>query len=198
LIVPGRGSYGFLSEVFTSCAFAPDPGPHPDRCGTCVRCSTGCPTGALVAPGVVDSGRCIAYWTIEHRGSIPEEVRPWLGDWVFGCDLCQEVCPWNRFAPDAVGTRLQARPGMARLDLEALLFLDEEKFEADFGDTALRRTRRQGLVRNAAIALGNRGDTDSLKALEQSMSIETDPVILEACGWARDCIERRRRDRDPG
>jgi epoxyqueuosine reductase len=87
---------------------------------------------------------------------------------------------------------------MARLDLEALLFLDEEKFEADFGDTALRRTRRQGLVRNAAIALGNRGDTDSLKALEQSMSIETDPVILEACGWARDCIERRRRDRDPG
>ncbi len=191
LIVPGRGSYGFLAELFTSFAYAIDPGPHPDRCGTCTRCHVACPTGAFVSPGVIDSRRCIAYWTIEHRGEIPEAVRPWLGDWVFGCDLCQEACPWNRFAPGASEPRLQARPGASRVDLEDLLFLDDAGFERRYGDTAVRRTRRQGLSRNAAIALGNVGDERSLPALERAMVVESDEIVREACDWAMRRIRQR-------
>ncbi len=191
LIVPGRGSYGFLAEVFTSFAFVPDAGPHPDRCGTCTRCHVACPTGAFVGPGQIDSRRCIAYWTIEHRGAIPEAVRPWLGDWVFGCDVCQEVCPWNRFAPGASEPRLQPRPGTARVDLEELLVLDETGFELRYGDTAVRRTRRQGLARNAAIALGNVGDAGSLPALERARDTDADEVVREACDWAIGRIHER-------
>lgn len=150
---------------------------QPDRCGTCTRCATACPTGAITAPGVVDATRCLAYLTIEHRGPIPEPLRPKLGRWLFGCDLCLAACPWDRFAPPADG----ALPGS--LDAAEVLGLDDAAFRARFAGTPLLRTGRARLARNAAVVLGNLGDRAAIPALTRALA-DPDPVVAEHAAWA--------------
>ena len=156
LLVPGVGSSVLLAEIVTSADLDEDP-PLKTSCGSCDACIRVCPTGALTAPGVLDNRLCISFWTIEHRGVIPLEIRPLIGDWIFGCDLCQEICPVNlsprAAAPDtaaltAFGPTIAARPR-----LEELLALDEEGFRSRFRGSAVWRTRRSGLLRNACIAV---------------------------------------------
>ena len=176
LLIPGIGSNVLLAEIVTSAPLDTD-APLKKNCGACDACMRVCPTGALVAPGVLDNRRCISFWTIEHRGVIPRDVRPLIGDWIFGCDLCQEVCPVNArpAAPDptalaAFGPAIEARPR-----LEALLTLDDAAFQRRFRESALWRTRRAGLLRNVCIALGNVADRGSVPALAGALD---DPAAL--------------------
>ena len=184
LLVPGAGSYVLLAEIVTSAALQPDQ-PLKKSCGECDACMRVCPTGALVKPGVLDNRRCISFWTIEHRGVIPREIRPLIGDWIFGCDLCQEICPVNArpAAPDAdalsaFGPMIEPRP-----HLEELLTLDDETFRARFRQSAVWRTRRSGLLRNVGIALGNVADRRSVPALSRAL-IDTEPLIRGHAAWA--------------
>lgn len=184
LLVPGHGSYVLLSEIVTAAELDLD-GPLKKTCGSCDACLRVCPTGALVAPGVLDNRRCIAFWTIEHRGVIPLEVRPLIGDWVFGCDLCQEVCPINRSAATPDPRALAAYRALTnhRPLLEELLALDETAFRVRFRGTAIWRTRRTGLLRNACVALGNIGDRDAVPALGRALTA-TEPLIRGHAAWA--------------
>jgi epoxyqueuosine reductase len=184
LLVPGIGSNVLLAEIVTSAPLATD-APVKKNCGACDACLRVCPTGALVAPGVLDNRRCISFWTIEHRGVIPLDVRPMIGDWIFGCDLCQEVCPVNTrpAAPDpnalaAFGPVIEARPR-----LEELLTLDEADFRSRFRDSALWRTRRAGLLRNACVALGNIADRGSVPALAGVLD-DPEPLVRGHAAWA--------------
>jgi epoxyqueuosine reductase len=191
------GSYFFLAEVLTDLVLAGAPLPA-DHCGTCTRCLTGCPTGALT-DYAMDPRRCISYLTIEHRTAIPLALRPALENWVFGCDVCQEVCPWNRDArgePDAALTPF----------LPEVLALDAAAFRARFGGTAVTRTRRRGLLRNVAVALGNSGNPDAVPPLVAALA-DPEPLVRGHAAWAlgrlggraaRDALERTRRaDTDP-
>jgi epoxyqueuosine reductase len=141
-----------------------------------------------VAPGLLDARRCISYLTIELKGPVPEDLRPGLGDWVFGCDICQEVCPWNRKAPPTREPAFQTQADLEALDLLELLHLSEEEFRQRFRGTALMRTRRRGLVRNAALVLGNRAEPAALPALRRALA-DPEPVIREAAQWAIHRIE---------
>jgi epoxyqueuosine reductase len=186
LLVPGIGSYVVLSEIVTTATL--DAGsPLKKSCGSCDACLRACPTGALIAPGVLDNRRCISFWTIEHRGVIPREIRPLIGDWVFGCDICQEVCPINAYprraepageAQKAFGPLMSSRPA-----LEDLLLLDELAFLERFRGSAVWRTRRSGLLRNACVALGNQGDRASVPALAGSLG-DPDPLVRGHAAWA--------------
>ena len=159
LLVRDLGSWLLLGEVLTTAELTPDPGPHADHCGSCTACLDACPTGAIVEPGVVDSLRCVSYWTIEHRGAVPEERRAGNGDWIFGCDDCQTVCPWNQsFARPAVDDPLGRREDLEGLDPVEILALDEAAFRHRFSGTALMRAKWEGMRRNACIVLGNRGE----------------------------------------
>jgi epoxyqueuosine reductase len=142
-----------------------------------------CPTQAFVEPGMLDSRRCISYLTIELRGPIPEDLREPMGDWLFGCDVCQEVCPWNHKAPPGMEPALQARDDLTAINLVELLTLSEEQFRQRFRGTALTRTKRRGLLRNAAIVLGNQSDPVALPALHRA-SEDPDPVVRQAAHWA--------------
>jgi epoxyqueuosine reductase len=184
------GSYFFIGALLTNLELACDAPHTTSHCGTCTACLDACPTQAFVAPGVLDARRCISYLTIEHRGDVPEEFRPGLGDWLFGCDVCQDVCPWNRKAPPGAEPSLQERPELVKLDLIEILGLSEGKFRRRFRGTALFRTKRSGLLRNAALLLGNSGDATALPALRRALE-DQDPVVREAARWAIDQIERR-------
>ncbi len=189
LITSVAGSYVLLAEIVISLPLPPDP-PSRRACGSCRECIPACPTGAIVAPGMIDARRCISYLTIEHRGPIPLELRPLMGTWVFGCDLCQEACPINHLrASEPMTAAVPAVPSgpVPHPDLIDLLALDDVTFEARYRGTVVRRTGRQGLVRNAAIALGNAGDRTALPALTASAAADPDPVVREAASWA---IER--------
>jgi epoxyqueuosine reductase len=186
LLVPGIGSYVLLAEIVTSAELDADE-PLKKSCGSCDACMRVCPTGALIAPGVLDNRRCISFWTIEHRGVIPLDVRPLIGDWIFGCDLCQEVCPINdpsrSGAPSAAngggfGPAIEARP-----ELEALLLLDDSAFRDRFRGTPLWRARRAGLLRNVCVALGNIGDRSSLPALSGALA-DREPLVRGHAAWA--------------
>lgn len=182
LLHPEHGSWFLLGELLTDLDLVADE-PLADPCGSCTRCLSACPTGALTAPRQLDARRCISYWTIEHRGTIPPEVRPALGEWVFGCDLCQEACPWNDAAPPPTDGRL-ALPAVRRgLDLAGLLTLDREAYLRLFRRSPLKRPRLEGLQRNAAIAIGNRGREEYLPALAAA-GANPSPVVREAAGWA--------------
>jgi len=152
------GSWLFLGALLTTAELAPDT-PAADRCGTCRACLDACPTGAIVAPRVVDSNRCIAYHTIENKGAVPGEVGGRAGDWVFGCDVCQEACPWNRRAPETTEPDFRLRPGVAAPPLDELAGMDEETFGARFNGTPVRRAGLEGMRRNARAVLRNRGDS---------------------------------------
>ena len=154
-----------------------------DRCGTCTRCIDACPTGALVAPREMDATRCIAYLTIEKKGSIPEELREPMGRQIFGCDICQDVCPWNRRAPITPREGMLPRPELVNPALEWLASLDEPVFRRFFKGSPLERTRRKRLHRNVAIAMGNSGERRFLPQLEK-WSASEDPVLAETAQWA--------------
>lgn len=183
------GSYFFLGALLTDLELRPDAAHETSHCGTCTACLDACPTDAFVGPKVMDARRCIAYLTIELKGPVPEELREGLGDWAFGCDICQEVCPWNRNAPSGTEPALLPRPDLEVLDLVELLGLSEEEFRRRFRGTALLRTKRRGLLRNAALVLGNRGDPVALPALRLALEDE-EPLVREAVRWAISRIER--------
>ena len=186
LITREAGSYVLLAEILLSLPLPAD-APSKRGCGRCAACMPACPTGALVAPGVIDARTCIAYLTIEHRGPIPVEQRPLMGTWVFGCDLCQEACPINeRLAPAPLGERpaSTASGPVPFPDLIECLSLSDEEFSARFRGTAVWRAGRAGLARNCAVALGNAGDAAAIAALRTAHASDPDPVVREAAGWA--------------
>jgi epoxyqueuosine reductase len=189
LIHPGLGSYFLLGALLLDHALVADSPFVTNHCGTCTACLRACPTDAFPAAGQLDARRCISYLTIELRDSIPDELRTPMGEWVFGCDVCQEVCPWNRKAP-AEGA-LPTRTDLEALDLIELLGMSEADFHTRFHGTALSRPRRAGLLRNAAIVLGNRGDRAALPALRR-VAEHQEPLIREAAQWAIAQIESRR------
>ncbi len=184
VIAEDQGSWLFLGVLLTTAELAPDAAPAADRCGTCTACIDVCPTRAIVAPYVLDARRCISYLTIENRGPIPEELRPGIGNLVFGCDLCQDVCPWNRFARPTPEKRLLPRDGNAAPELIPLLALDEAGFRARFAGTAVLRATRDGFVRNVAVALGNSGDPAAVAALTSVMENDPSPMVREHAEWA--------------
>jgi epoxyqueuosine reductase len=183
LLARDRGSWFLLGEVLVDRELAADASLPREHCGTCTRCLAACPTGAIVAPYQLDARLCISYLTIEHRGPIPRELRPSIGDWVFGCDLCQEVCPWNRFAPPAREARLRAR-ALEGWSLERFLELDEAGFRALFADSPIRRARREGFLRNVCVALGNRGAMASAPALIRALSTDQHALVRGHAAWA--------------
>ena len=187
LLHPRLGSYFFLGALLLDLKLAPDTPFTADHCGTCTACLTGCPTDAFAGPGWLDARRCISYSTIELRGPAPLELRQDTAAWVFGCDICQEVCPWNDKAP-ATGGPFGAGP--ASLDLIELLHLSKTAYDAQFGATAIERTGHEGIRRNAAIALGNVGGADCVPALRAVLD-DSSPTIREAALWAIGQIERR-------
>jgi epoxyqueuosine reductase len=186
VITRDAGSYVMLAGIAVS---VPLPVDAPSRrgCGQCRECIPACPTGAITAPGVIDARRCISYLTIEHRGAIDPELRPLIGTWAFGCDLCQEACPINdRLAPEPLemGSPSTAHGPVPNPDLVECLELSDDAFAARFRRTAVWRTGRAGLARNCAIALGNAGDRRALPALRRSAGGDPDPVVREAASWA--------------
>jgi len=189
LISRGLGNWIFLSEIITTLELEVDE-PERNRCGTCTRCITACPTGAITAPFQLDARRCISYLTIELKGPIPVELRPAIGNRIYGCDDCLAVCPWNRFAREGQMMKAHARPDLATPDLLELLALDEAGFKRRFAGTAMARTRRRGLLRNVCVALGNAGDERALPALQKA-SQDAEPLIAEHARWAVGRIEAR-------
>jgi epoxyqueuosine reductase len=182
LISPRGGSYFFIGTVLTTAVLVHD-GPVADHCGTCTACLDACPTEAFVGPWVLDARRCLAYLTIEHRGDIGDEWKPAMRDWLFGCDVCQEVCPWNRKAPPAREPALA--PAAPLGPLEALLELDDAAFRQRFRGSAMSRAKRAGLARNAALMLGNRGDRSAAPALRRALG-DADEGVRRAAAWALD------------
>lgn len=180
------GSYFFLAEILTDLELEYDP-PAWGTCGRCTRCIDACPTGAIIAPGTVYNDRCISYLTIELRGSVPEELRPGMGEWIFGCDICQEVCPYNKKAtPGNHAEFTPSDPADTAPDLLAWLRLteQEETFRQKFRGTPLSRPKRAGLRRNVAIALGNHAEPATLPALQAALETESDPTVREHLEWA--------------
>jgi epoxyqueuosine reductase len=173
--------------IVTSIEVAPDL-PAPDRCGTCTRCIDACPTNAFIAPHQLDSNKCIAYLTIEKRGAIPEEFREPIGHHVFGCDICQDVCPWNRKAPATNKTEFQPREGLVNPALAWLAEISEAEFREKFSGSPIKRTKRSGLRRNALIAIGNSEDRNLLPAAERACD-DPDLAIAEAAQWAKARLE---------
>ncbi len=185
LIHPKLGSFFFLGVILTSLELTPGI-PSPDRCGSCTRCIEACPTEAIVAPGKLDSRRCIAYLTIEKRGAIPLEFRDQVGHHIFGCDICQDVCPWNNKAGNAPFTsapEFQPQENLFHPDLALLAELDEESFRETFRESPIKRAKYSGLKRNVAVAMGNSGRREFIPHLEK-MAAEADPVIAEHARWA--------------
>ncbi|HEV3022951.1 MAG TPA: tRNA epoxyqueuosine(34) reductase QueG [Pirellulales bacterium] len=177
------GSWFFLAALLTDVELDYDEPHADDHCGTCRACLDACPTGAFVAPYVLDARRCISYLTIELKGSMPAELRPMLDDWLFGCDVCQDVCPWNQRAPMAGEPALSPAPEMNPVELAGLFALDDDAFRCRFRRTALWRPKRRGLLRNAAIVLGNQRDPAALPALARGLT-DDEPVVRAACAWA--------------
>jgi len=187
LINQQLGSWVFLGEILTSLELEPDD-PAPFRCGTCTRCIDACPTAALVPTGrpdgpshALDSTKCISYWTIEARGPIPEEARADLGPHIFGCDMCQDVCPWNR--PAATTGRPEFQPAHMLPELAELAHLTEQQFNERFAHSPIERARYQGFLRNVTVAMGNSGNRDFLPLLER-LAANPDPLIREHARWA--------------
>jgi epoxyqueuosine reductase len=177
------GSWLFLGVMLTSLELAPDL-PPPDRCGTCTRCLDACPTSAFPAPYQLDATKCISYLTIEKRGSIPEELRAGIGRQVFGCDICQDVCPWNRKSPLTRTPEFAPRPELVNPELEWLARLSLDEFRQVFRGTPVKRAKHSGLLRNVAIAIGNSADDRFLVVLDE-LSHHSDPAVAEAAQWAQ-------------
>jgi epoxyqueuosine reductase len=189
LISRQLGNWIFLAEIITTLELSPDQ-PEKNRCGSCSRCISACPTNAITAPFQLDARRCISYLTIELKGPIPPELRPAITNRIYGCDDCLAVCPWNRFAREGQLMQKHARPDLATPDLIALLSLDEAAFKRKFADSPILRTKRRGLLRNICVALGNVGDGSALPALQKAAA-DTEPLISEHALWAIEQIRKR-------
>ena len=183
------GNWTFLAEILTTLELEPDE-PERNRCGSCTRCITACPTNAITAPFQLDAHRCISYLTIELKGSIPAELRPAIGNRIYGCDDCLAACPWNRFAQEGRLMKPHARTDLTTPDLIALLKLDDAGFKAKFSGTPMLRTKRRGVLRNVCVALGNVGDENELPALREAAT-DSEPLIAEHARWAVEQIEKR-------
>jgi epoxyqueuosine reductase len=182
------GSWLFLGVILTSIDLAEQNAafdlPAPDRCGTCTRCIAACPTQAIVAPGELDARLCISYLTIEKRGEIPEELRAPMGRHIFGCDICQDVCPWNRKAPVTSAAEFEPREELVNPPLEWLAAMPPEEFATKFRGSPVKRAKRSGLRRNAIIAMGNSDNRKFLPVLA-ALAEDADPVIAQHARWAR-------------
>jgi epoxyqueuosine reductase len=183
------GNWILLAEILTTLEVAPDP-PESNRCGTCTRCISACPTQAIIAPFQLDARRCISYLTIELRDAIPTELRPAIGNRIFGCDDCLAVCPWNKFAREGRLMKNYARPELNQPVLVELLSLDEAGFKQKFTGTPVLRAKRRGFLRNVCVALGNVGDTSALPALHRAAG-NPEPLVAEHARWAVQQIESR-------
>ncbi len=181
------GNWIFLAEILTTLELEPD-APEKNRCGNCTRCITACPTNAITAPFQLDARLCISYLTIELKGAIPVELRPAIGNRIFGCDDCLAACPWNRFAQEGRLMQQHARADLDSPDLLELLALDDAQFKQRFAGTPMLRTKRRGLLRNVCVALGNVGGAEALPALEKAAS-DKEPLIAEHARWAMGKIE---------
>ena len=181
------GNWILLAEIITSLELEPD-APEKNHCGNCMRCIEACPTRAIAAPFQLDARLCISYLTIELKGSIPIELRPAIGNRIFGCDDCLAVCPWNRFAREGRLMKEHARPDLAAPDLIELLQLDEAGFKSRFAGTPILRAKRRGLLRNVCVALGNSGDVSALPALQKAAK-DSEPLIAEHARWAMERIQ---------
>jgi len=201
LINTRRGSYFFLGEIVTNVALAVD-APAIGGCGTCTRCLDACPTGAIIEPYKVDARRCLSYLTIEIKGPIPEDLRPALaasGNRIFGCDICQECCPFNRQVSTSRNPTLfpteepayQPRDVTANSTVSNLLYLTEEEFRQKFKGSPVKRTKRRGLLRNAACALCNRDDEEAIAALKPALN-DPEESVREAAAWSLKVIEERK------
>jgi len=200
MLIDGKlGTWFFLAEILTTLELPPDK-PARDRCGTCDRCITACPTGAITAPHKLDARRCISYLTIELKSSIPLELRPLIGDRIFGCDDCLDACPWNRFAQvsheAAFAARSPSRTGTSTtaFSLRDYLALDEAEFRNLFWNSPIKRIKRRGFLRNVCVALGNVGGEQDLPALERA-ALDPEPLIAEHAGWAIQQIRQRQERR---
>jgi epoxyqueuosine reductase len=189
LLHPRFGPWFFLGELLLEPEVEPTPQPPAGSCGTCTACIDACPTGAIVAPGAVDARLCLSYHTIENRGPVPHALRERLGSWIFGCDVCSEVCPWGAAAPD-LATRFGTHAAVEAGSAAAWLGLSEERFLAAFAGSPLRRTGRDGLARNAALVLGNLPSDAGRGALELALA-DPAPTVREAAYWA---LARAHRD----
>jgi epoxyqueuosine reductase len=188
LIHPNAGSYLFLGEIITDAELSFSEPFLPDHCGTCERCIEACPTGAIRAPRELDSRLCISYLTIELRDPIPRQLRPLIGNRIFGCDICQDVCPWNKEAPRSSEPRFKPRENITGLDLIELMSLTDDQFRDLYSDTPLARAKREGFLRNVAVALGNWGDPTAMPALLGALDDDS-PLIRGHAAWALGRLE---------
>lgn len=186
------GSWLFLAVIVTSIPVSSGASLQvpADRCGSCTRCIDACPTDALVAPRMMDASRCISYLTIEKKGSIPEELRPQMGRQIFGCDICQDVCPWNRRAPVAVTPGMELRPELVNPALQWLASMEGQEFNRWFRGSPIERTRRRRMQRNIAVAMGNSGDPRFVDQLELWKREGDDAVLVETAEWALKQLEK--------
>jgi epoxyqueuosine reductase len=185
LISPSSGSYYLLGETLLDVEIEPSVPLRSDHCGSCTRCIEACPTAAIRPDRTINSGRCISYLTIENKGPIPPELRSRMGEWVFGCDICQTVCPWNlRFAAPEGHPALAPREGAARPALREILRLTPQDFNRNFRGSPLLRAKRRGYLRNACVASGNAGDTAAVPDLAETLRSETEPLVRAHAAWA--------------
>jgi epoxyqueuosine reductase len=189
LISRKLGNWIFLCEIITTLDLEPDEA-ETNHCGTCSRCITACPTEAIRAPFQLDARRCISYLSIELKGSIPVELRPLIGNRIYGCDDCLAACPWNRFAREGEMMKAHGRGELAAPDLIELLSLDEAGFKKRFAGTPMLRTKRRGLLRNVCVALGNVGDENAIPALEKAGN-DPEPLIANHAKWGIHQIRNR-------
>jgi epoxyqueuosine reductase len=178
-----RGSWFFLGEILLEAELVPD-SPVPDRCGSCTACIDACPTDALADGYLLDSRRCISYLNIELRGAIPEPWRAPLGEHLFGCDICQDVCPWNRKAQPAARPEFEPRQALQSVTLAELLGLSAEDFSSRFRASPMKRAKRRGMARNAAVVLGNSGDRTAVAPLAQALRDDPEPLVRSHAAWA--------------
>lgn len=183
LINPQKGSYFLLAEILLGIALPVDDPFYSDHCGNCTRCLESCPTGCILPDRTLDAGRCISYLTIENKGEIPDGLREYVGDWLFGCDICQQVCPWNRFAPGEGDTSFAARPGIPPKNPAEELHLSAEAFNRKFRGSPVKRAKRRGYLRNAATVLGNRGTEAGIKSLTLALQ-DSESLVRQHAAWA--------------
>ncbi len=194
LIHPRQGSYFLLAEILLGLELEPNPPFTTDQCGTCTRCIDACPTDCILSDRTIDARRCISFLTIELKDEIPEELRTQMNDWVFGCDICQMVCPWNRFSPKNGDPAFSPTPENQLPVLSNEVALIPDNFNRRFKHSPIKRAKRRGYIRNAVIALGNTGDPSSLPALESALN-DPDGMIRECARWAIDKIKHQYRTR---
>ncbi len=188
LINPKAGSTFFLAEILLGIELEPDETIITDHCGTCTRCITACPTHCILPNRTIDARRCISYLTIELKDDIPEELRPLMKDWIFGCDVCQQVCPWNRFSAQADSA---FEPKIPLPVLTEDLTLTSVEFNQRFKKSPIKRAKRRGYLRNLAVAIGNNGNESDLPILEQAMQ-DDESLIKDHAKWAMDKIKGKK------